>query len=242
MSDPGSAGRLVSMSLDWQQLTGRSRTHIVQLESPRIALHRDVVAPFLALRAAAAADGIDLIVSSSFRDFDAQCAIWNRKFRGERPLLDAAGDVIDPSGLDDGQRIDHILRWSALPGASRHHWGTEVDLYDAAAAPQGYRVQLVPAEFAAGGVFGRVAAWLAANAGLHGFYPPYCTFLGGVQPEPWHWSYAPISGQALATLTPAIIAEALADADLDGKSIVLERLDAIHRRYVLAVTPPPIVA
>ena len=34
------------------ELTGRARSHIEQLEEPRVALHRDVVAPFMALRAA----------------------------------------------------------------------------------------------------------------------------------------------------------------------------------------------
>ena len=37
-----------------------------------------------------------------------------------------------------------ILEWSALPGASRHHWGSEFDVFDLAALPEGYRVQLLP--------------------------------------------------------------------------------------------------
>lgn len=224
---------------DALELTGRSRTHIVQLDAPRLALHRDVVEPFLAMRSAAAADGFEVAVSSSFRDFEAQCRIWNSKFRGERDLLDENGVAIDPTGLDDEQRVDHILRWSALPGASRHHWGSEVDLYDAAAMPAGYRVQLVPAEFTPDGMFGRLADWLARNAGQYGFYRPYATFLGGVRPEPWHWSHVAVSGRAMEALTWRIVAEAIAGADLDGKEIVLDRIESIHRQYVLAVAPPP---
>ena len=34
-------------------------------------------------------------------------------------------------------RIDAILCWSALPGGSRHHWGTDCDVIDAAALPAG---------------------------------------------------------------------------------------------------------
>ena len=48
------------------ELTGRTRTHIEQLEEPRVALHREVVEPFLALRAAAAKEGIDLTPSARF--------------------------------------------------------------------------------------------------------------------------------------------------------------------------------
>jgi hypothetical protein len=36
------------------ELTGKVRTHIEQLEEPRVALHREAVKPFRSLRAAAA--------------------------------------------------------------------------------------------------------------------------------------------------------------------------------------------
>lgn len=67
------------------EITGRARTHIVALDSPRCALHYEVVAAFLAMRDAAALAGIDLQAASSFRDFDQQVAIWNAKWCGERP-------------------------------------------------------------------------------------------------------------------------------------------------------------
>ncbi len=73
------------------ELTGQGRSHIVDVPVPVCSLHRAVVAPFLALRAAAAADGIDLLPVSSFRDFDRQLYIWNAKCRGERELRDASG-------------------------------------------------------------------------------------------------------------------------------------------------------
>ena len=97
------------------ELTGRSRTHIEQLEEPRVALHRDVVQPFLALRAKAAEQGIDLTPFSAFRDFGAQAEIWNKKFRGERPLYDRDGNVRDHASLSPPQIVDAILVWSAVP-------------------------------------------------------------------------------------------------------------------------------
>ena len=75
-----------SQEFTLDQLTGRVRTHLRELQDPPCALHMQVVPPFLAMRAAAAADGIELVAFSSFRDFDRQLAIWNGKFRGERPL------------------------------------------------------------------------------------------------------------------------------------------------------------
>ena len=229
----------VHLMLNPLELTGRTRTHIVQLEQPRVALHRDAADDFLAMCTAARAEGIEIAVFSGFRDFDSQLAIWNRKFRGERVLLDEHGQPLDHASLSEEEIVGHILRWSALPGASRHHWGSELDLYDVAALPEGYRIQLVPAEYAQDGVFARLAAWLADHAMRYGFFRPYLEFLGGVYPEPWHWSYAPVSVSALAALTPEVIAEAVTGSELLGKERVLARLADVYGRYVLAVAPAP---
>src|SRR5476649_1866916 len=114
------------------ELTGRAATHVLQRDDIGAAIHRDALEPFLALKAAAAGDGIDLGIASGFRDFAAQLRIWNMKYRGERPLYDAAGNVRDHAALDPQELIAGILCWSALPGASRHHWGTHIDVIDRA--------------------------------------------------------------------------------------------------------------
>ncbi len=220
------------------ELTGRARTHIVELESPRCALHFGAVTSFLAMRDAAIAAGIDLAAASSFRDFDRQLTLWNRKWRGERPLLDRAGRAIDPATLDDAGRLDAILCWSAVPGGSRHHWGTEIDVIDAAAMPAGYQVQLVPSEYAEGGVFARLDAWLTGNMARFGFYRPYATGSCGAGIEPWHLSYAPVSSEALEALTLPVLRRAIAGSELLGRALVLERLPEIYTRFILAVDPP----
>jgi LAS superfamily LD-carboxypeptidase LdcB len=165
------------------ELTGRARTHIAQIDEPRCALHHEAVPAFLALCAAAGAAGFDLRVSSSYRDFAAQAAIWNRKFRGERPLYDREGNVREHAALSPDAVIDAILMWSALPGASRHHWGTDLDVFDRAAVPPEYRVELLPAEYAPGGVFAPLAEWLDANLARFDFFRPYDRDRGGVNPE-----------------------------------------------------------
>ncbi len=223
---------------DARELTGRARTHVVELTEPDCVLHRDVVAPWLGLRAAAAHAGIDLVAGSSFRDFEHQRRIWNAKFRGERALLDADGEPLAVAGLDESARVAAILHWSALPGASRHHWGTEIDVIDAATLAPGQRPRLVPAEYAPGGIFARLGAWLDAHAGDFGFYRPYDTYRGGVQPEPWHLSFAPLAREAERLLTPGLLAGALAGVDLAGRETVLARLEEIHARYVRGVAEP----
>ena len=153
--DPGNTDRMNAL-----ELTGRARTHVIDLDAPRCTLHYEAVAAFLGMRDAARAEGIDLQAISSFRDFDRQLVLWNRKWRGDRPLYDRRGALLDHARLTEPQRVDAILAWSAIPGGSRHHWGSDIDVIDAAAMPAGYQVELVPAEYASDGVFGRLTAWL----------------------------------------------------------------------------------
>ncbi len=225
--------------LDALQLTGRARTHLVELDEPRCVLHAAVVGPFLALRAAAALDGLQLEPASSFRDFERQCHIWNAKYRGERPLLDRMGRALDAASLTPAERVDAILAWSALPGASRHHWGTDLDVYDRAALSEGARPELVPAEYASGGPSARLDMWLAAHAHEYGFYRPYMTDRGGVGFEPWHISYAPVAQRCIAQLDAALLREALGSAPIEGAAEVQVRLEELLLRYVAAVDAPP---
>jgi len=230
-------------------LTGRSRAHVTELPDLGCTLHRQVVEPFRALRAAAAREGIDLRVASSFRDFERQRLIWNDKFSGRRPLLDRAGRVLETSSLDAVSRVEAILVWSALPGASRHHWGTDLDIYDARALPDTAQLRLVPEEYAPGGPFEKLDRWLDTHLAAHGFFRPYratpacaapqTAAADGVAPEPWHISFAALAEAYRVALTPPLLAAALAGAELEGRDCVLQRIEDLHRRFVAKVAAPP---
>ena len=220
------------------ELTGRARTHIAEVAEPNCLLHRQAVRPFLNLRRAARADGIDLTPVSSFRDFERQLAIWNGKWSGARPMYAAAGGQLDAAELAPPARVEAILLWSALPGASRHHWGTDVDLVDGNANAEGYPDKLTRAAFAPGGPFARLDAWLEINAPRFGFFRPFQGVRSGVQAEPWHLSFAPIAEQARQALSPTVLQAALASAPLAGKEVVLTRLAELHARYVAAIDLP----
>ncbi len=219
------------------ELTGRVRTHIADISEPACALHRHLTTPLVAMRRAAAARGIELEVVSGFRDFDRQVLIWNRKFRGEKPLYDADGRLLDAGQMSPAERIDAILNWSALPGASRHHWGTDLDFVDGATAP-GRQAELTAAEFAPDGPFAALSSWLEQHAARFGFFRPYRGRLSGVRAEPWHYSFAPVAETARRNLSPAVLAAALVDAPLEGKTEVMARLEELHARYVAAIDWP----
>ena len=219
------------------ELTGRARSHLVEV-GPSCTLHVDVVTPFLNLCRAAAAAGFDLTPVSSFRGFERQLSIWNGKFIGAKPVHDARGTRLDVASMSVPERVEAILLWSALPGASRHHWGTDLDLIDAGALPAGYRVRLVPEEFATEGPFAPLAAWLERHAARYGFFRPYQGVLSGVRGEPWHWSFAPAAEPARRALTPAVLRDALASSSLAGREHVLARLEELHARYVATIDWP----
>ena len=214
------------------ELTGRARSHIVELQDPPCALHTDAAAPFLNLRRAASAEGFDVAVASGFRDFERQLAIWNGKFAGTVPLYDGTGSPLAAAALPPPERVAAILHWSALPGASRHHWGTDLDLVDRNAIPAGYRVQLTAAEYAAPGPFAPLVEWLDANAARFGFFRPFRGILSGVRPELWHYSFAPLAESARRRLTVELLREALTGAQMLAKEHVLAHLDELHARYV----------
>jgi LAS superfamily LD-carboxypeptidase LdcB len=217
------------------ELTGQARTHIVSVADPDCLLHAQAVVPFLNLRRAAKRDGFDLMPVSSFRDFARQLNIWNGKFSGAKPMYDAAGASIDAAALAPLQRIKAILLWSALPGASRHHWGTDVDLIDRNAIPAGYELRLAREEFAPNGPFARLAQWLETHAARFGFFRPFQGVRSGVQAEPWHFSFAPIAEKARRNLSPKVLHAAITAAPLLGKELVLAHLDELHARYVATI-------
>src|SRR5438270_10141977 len=120
------------------ELTGRARTHVIQRDDLGAAVHADVLEPFLEMKADATREGIDITITSGFRDFAAQQRIWDLKFSGQRALYDANGNARDYGSMQPEEIVEAILCWSALPGASRHHWGSEIDVIDRAAVPQDY--------------------------------------------------------------------------------------------------------
>jgi LAS superfamily LD-carboxypeptidase LdcB len=193
------------------------------------------VAPFLGLAERAQVAGFQLTVASSFRSFERQLAIWNDKALGLRPVLDSAGVPLRVADLSEREKLFAILRWSALPGCSRHHWGTDLDVYDQAHMPQGYKLQLTVAETESNGPFALFHTWLARELAItaSGFYRPYDQDRGGVAPEPWHLSYAPIAADFARQFSAADLCAQLLAVDIELKTCILANLDEIMTRFVV---------
>lgn len=215
------------------QLLGLDESHLILVGRGPHRLTAATAAAFNDMQVAAAYAGHNLQPASSWRGFERQLAIWNGKWRGERPLLDAAGQPLDALQLSETERLHAILRWSALPGTSRHHWGTDLDIYDPDCLPVDTRLALEPWEYEEGGWFSDLSDWLGEHMNDFGFFLPFAKpagAQGGVAYEPWHLSFALESGEQ--RLDQAALALCLQQADIEGKATVLAHLDEILVRYV----------
>ena len=143
------------------------------------------------LQSTALSRGIDLKPVSTFRSFEAQKNIWNLKASGKRTLLNDNGEPIDFNSLKPVEVMRAILRWSAFPGLSRHHWGTDLDVIDQnyLNTNPDYKVQLIPSEYQKGGPFADLGDFLNHELQDSDFFRPYEIDRDGVAPEPWHLSH-----------------------------------------------------
>jgi LAS superfamily LD-carboxypeptidase LdcB len=216
---------------------GLINTHIT--ESGGALMNEQAADAFSALQARASAAGFQLSVVSSFRSYERQLAIFNGKWRGERPVLDDFDRALIRQDYSEEQWVHRILRFSALPGTSRHHWGTDIDIFDPTRVPVGESLQLIPSEYRNGGIFEDLTQWLderIAADDCEGFFRPYDRDRGGVSEEPWHLSYEPVA----SALRPLVTAGNLRDLWLrepglrpDGYESILPLLNELMDRYVV---------
>jgi LAS superfamily LD-carboxypeptidase LdcB len=141
-----------------------------------IYLQREAAEALVSMIKKAEVDGIHLHVISGYRSFKDQVAIWNRKW----------GVVQDET---DAGKCRRIMRFSAMPKTSRHHWGTDIDLNS-----------LENAYFESGKGLEELK-WLNSHASEFGYQCVYsdkaATARKGYEMERWHWSYVPLSSKFL---------------------------------------------
>ncbi|MDV7105078.1 M15 family metallopeptidase [Vibrio sp. TH_r3] len=219
--------------MNQQQLIGLTESHLTlaQTKFQTVKINTLIQEDLLHLVDAADKAGFQLEVASGFRNFERQKKIWNNKFSGKTAILDSASQTLDHSLLTDKERLFAILRWSALPGTSRHHWGTDLDIYAKNLLPKNHRLQLEPWEYLTGHQ-APFYHWLKRNLTQFGFFFPYEMDLGGIAPEPWHISHVKISEPYLEKLSKSVIIETLEQQDVLGFSVINENFKHIYTHYV----------
>lgn len=221
------------MKLSSKHWLGLTDEHIQPINDSH-GLEQATKTAFLTMQSAAHADNVDLQLVSSFRNFEKQLSIWQRKWAGNLTLYDINSNPIEANSLDELAKIHAIMTWSAMPGGSRHHWGTDFDVYDRTRVKKsGKDFELVSQEYQEGGPCFELNCWLNERAADFDFFRPYADYNGGVAPEAWHLSYQPVSGEIVSKLDISVLTKQIQQTEMGGKSTLLKHIEALFKRYTL---------
>ncbi len=137
-----------------------------------------VMRAFGRLKEQAKADGWNLILVSGYRSYRDQRRVWNQ----------SDDSYLQRGATNQKKRVKAVMSLVSVPGLSRHHWGTELDISESS-----LRGQLVNVEPDTPGKVLKFYAWMQNNAPQYGFCQVYLGRKGSVHSEPWHWSFLPYS-------------------------------------------------
>lgn len=148
-------------------------------------MKKDAYKAFISMFYAAKKDGIRLVIISATRNFNYQKNIWEQKWNGQRLV---EGKNLSQAVIDPLKRALIILKYSSMPGTSRHHWGTDIDLNS------------MDTSYFNNNNGKKIFSWLTTNAHRYGFCQPFNSKKireQGYEEEKWHWSYMPLSNTYL---------------------------------------------
>ena len=127
-------------------------------------------------------EGVEIEIVSGYRSYEKQKDIWNNKYNKNFE-----------NGILGIKNINRIIQYSTLPGTSRHHWGTDIDIIDKRFVPKGDL--LIEKNYSENGIYSQLFSWMKKNSKKYGFYLVYddSPKRKGFKFEPWHYSYKPLS-------------------------------------------------
>ncbi|WP_103071684.1 M15 family metallopeptidase [Aquimarina sediminis] len=175
------------------------------------SLQKEAYEAFVKMKEEASKNGFKIKVVSSYRNYAHQNRIWERKYK-----------KFTSGGLSPISAIRKIVEYSTIPGTSRHHWGTDLDIVDGnAPQPKGL---LLAKNFEGNGPFCKFKEWMDKYANSFGFYLVYTDKVDrkGFKYEPWHYSYAPLSIPMLKEYQKLDINSELKKANLLGSDFFTE--------------------
>ncbi|WP_298760833.1 M15 family metallopeptidase [uncultured Psychroserpens sp.] len=210
--------------ISYEELIGKGKP---QLYGNGFNLRKEANDAFLRLSAAALKSDIRIQVVSSYRGFNHQNRIWERKYKQN-----------SNNGLSPTENIKKIIEYSTIPGTSRHHWGTDLDLIDSN-VKQPRRV-LNPNHFEGDGVFSKFKNWMDKHANDFGFYLVYTDKKErqGFKYEPWHYSYKPLSKPYLDAYRKLNIKDIITSEQLMGADYFSEEFIANYlNQNILNINP-----
>jgi len=185
-------------------------------------LRKDAYNAFVKMYNAAKKDGVSLKIISATRPFSHQKSIWEAKWQGKRKVN---GRFLPGLAKDPEKRALLILQYSSMPGTSRHHWGTDIDLNN------------LNNSYFESGKGKKIYDWLTLNASQFGFCQVYSPKgddrFWGYNEEKWHWSYLPVAKQLTKQYKSKIKDEDIKGFEGSEAAVQIEMID----KYVLGINP-----
>ena len=205
-----------TQEINTEILIGMDDSRIV---SDTILLEKETYSAFIKMKDAAEKDGIIIKLVSGFRDFYRQQLIWNNKYK----------NFTNEFSLDGPTAIKEIIRFSTIPGTSRHHWGTEIDVIDKNFENE--KDLLISKKYEIGGIFSSLKRWMDENSKSFGFYIVYDddSKRPGFEYEPWHYTYKPVSDLYQAEFLKLDLKSIISKTRVEGKEFIN---DEFIKKYI----------
>ena len=205
-----------TQEINTEILIGMDDSRIV---SDTILLEKETYSAFIQMKDAAEKDGIIIKLVSGFRDFYRQQMIWNNKYK----------KFTNEFSLDGPTAIKEIIRFSTIPGTSRHHWGTEIDIIDKNFENE--KDLLISKKYEEGGIFNSLKKWMDKNSKRFGFYIVYDDDSNrpGFEYEPWHYTYKPISDLYQREFLKLNLKSIISKTKVEGKEFIN---DEFIKKYI----------
>lgn len=210
--------------IPYDELIGKGKP---ELFGEGFKLRKEAYDAFLRMKTAAQKSDIILKPVSSYRDFKHQNSIWERKYKKYLS-----------QGLTEENTINKIIEYSTIPGTSRHHWGTDIDIVDANVKQPSNLLN--PINFENDNCFSKFKHWMDANANAFGFYLVYTNdeHRKGFKYEPWHYSYKPLSCHYLSAYRQLNLTEILQKENLLGHEHFSEAfINNYLNEHILDINP-----
>jgi LAS superfamily LD-carboxypeptidase LdcB len=213
----------LSQSFSEKALIGKGE---LQLVGDNIKLQPEVYDAFEKMQAAALQEGINIQIVSGYRSFERQKQIWNKKY-----------NTYISNGLKPSRAIKKIIEYSTIPGTSRHHWGTEIDVIDGSKkTPK----NILTEENFEYGVYKDLKKWMDNNAEKFGFYLVYTKIKtrNGFKYEPWHYSYKPLSSIMFREYLALSFKKLIIKTKVNGSSKITSRfIQNYYTKNLLDINP-----
>ena len=195
-----------------------------ELNNEEIKILKTVNLKFNQMKNAAKKEGINMKIVSGYRSFHRQKLIWNRKFLNNQK-----------QGLNPFENINKIIRYSTIPGTSRHHWGTDIDIID---ENHNIKGDLLLEKNFYNNSFEPLRLWMEKNSFKFGFVLPYTKDLyrNGFLYEPWHYSYSELSIPFLKEYIKHKMIEEIYDPEILGiNKLTKSFLKEYQEKFILGI-------